>query len=604
VGPDEQLARDLDDGAAAARRRGGLAAVAAFRTRAAHLTPGRQDKVGRLFAAAEAMRDAGAIDEASELLGAAIEIGADDRETGRILRLRGQLDLIRGHPAEAAEHLLRAGAVIAKHDPALANEVHLEALSAAVWTPDDDPFADPAAQPAADEAPDSDGRSRSMELARLVPPGAVTGRADDVVPLILDGLRALVVTGIEAAAPAIGRAVDLILADPAANRPTAATYWPMITLPLALWDEKAWLRMPEQIMDQARRDGALAVLPAAQRSLAVRLTWAGELDAAADAVAAADEADRENRPTRGAGRATDRHARLILAAWRGDEAETGRLAAEIRDSLPWTTSPAGSLADYAEAVLHNGSGRFELAHAAARLAFDVGRIPMGTLAASELADAAARAGAAEDLRRLDSWMQERVRAVPGMWVLGLAERVRALLAEETGAEALYQSSIDHLAKTASGTERARSELLYGEWLRGQGRRYEARHILRGAHRRFQQIGAQAFAERALRSLRAVGDPAVTDVGLEYEELTAQEAQIAKLAAEGLTNPEIGARLFISRRTVQYHLRKVFLKLGITSRSQLTRSPRPDHLVPEAGMWRSDTEAGRWTVPVSVADAGG
>ena len=257
-------------------------------------------------------------------------------------------------------------------------------------------------------------------------------------------------------------------------------------------------------------------------------------------------------------------------AWQGNESDTRRLAAEIRGSLRFPSGPVGSLIEYAEAVLENGAGRFEQAHTAARHAFDVGRIPMGTLVAGELADAAARIGAVTDLRRLDAWLQERVRAVPGMWVLGVAERVRALMGEDTDAEAHYQCSIDHLAKTPSRTEQARSELLYGEWLRRRGRRHEARHILREAHRRFQDVGAEAFAERAVRSLRAVGDPEVTDVGLEREELTAQEAQIAKMAAAGMTNPEIGARLFISRRTVQYHLRKVFLKLDITSRSQLSR----------------------------------
>jgi DNA-binding CsgD family transcriptional regulator len=293
--------------------------------------------------------------------------------------------------------------------------------------------------------------------------------------------------------------------------------------------------------------------------------WTGDLDAAAGV---AEEAARLAAATHGA---ANPHMRMQLAAWRGDEAATLRLCAEIRASYASGSSTLVFLADYAEAVLFNGTGRFAQAHAAARRLFDAGQLPMGTLVASELADAASRSGAVEDLRRLDAWLRERVHAAPSPWVIGVAERVRALLSENSDAEAHYLDSIEQLRKTRSRTELARSELMFGEWLRRQGRRGDARHALREAWARFREIGAGAFTERAVRALRATGDPCVAGAAFEHGALTAQEAQIAALAAEGLTNPEIGACLFISGRTVQYYLRKVFVKLGITSRTQLPRA---------------------------------
>ncbi|GAA4620373.1 LuxR family transcriptional regulator [Actinoallomurus vinaceus] len=560
-GPDEEIARELDRATGLARRRGGLAAVAAFRTRAALLTPDQGYRVRRLIAAAEATHDAGFPEDALDLLEMADELVVGEPEAGRVLRLRGRIALARQHPAEAVGYLVAAAPLIMKHDPAQALEVYLETLSGAVW---------PVGGPVVTEG---------AKVVAAVPDDirvSVPGSAGDAMALTLDGLRTLVVAGFEAAAPALRRALDVLCAHPEPARPTPVTVRPMVSLPLTMWDERAWRRLAHHVVDCARREGALAVLPAGLEALCVHLMWAGDLDASADLV---DEAGRVVAVT---GRVAGPHTRMLLAAWRGDEAGTLRLGAEIRAANPPESTPV-PLADCAEAVLFNATGRFEQAFAAARRVFGSGRAPVSAIVVSELADSAAGSGAVDDLERLDAWLRQRVAAAPGRWVAGIAERVRALLDEDGDAEPHYRSSIDHLSRTASRTEQARTALMFGEWLRLQGRRSEARNVLRDAHGRFRGIGAQAFAERAVRALRAVGDASAVDVTLEHGQLTAQEAQIATMAAEGLTNPEIGARLYISSRTVQYHLRKVFLKLGITSRSQLFPSAGLDRAVRRTGM---------------------
>jgi DNA-binding CsgD family transcriptional regulator len=306
----------------------------------------------------------------------------------------------------------------------------------------------------------------------------------------------------------------------------------------------------------------LFVLPIGLNFLAVHQMWVGDLAASARLL---DESRAIISVTPGA---YSTQPEMMLAAWLGDEESTLRLSAEIRELHASGLRNAVFLTDYAEAVLFNGTGRFGQAYVVARRLFHIDQFPMGTLVASELADAASRIGAEGDLHVLDAWLQQRVRTTPGPWVLGVAERVQALLSEDAAAEAHFGRSLAHLSHTRSRTELARSQLMLGEWLRRQGRRKDAMYALREAHRLFLAIGAQAFADRAVRELRATGDPSMREVAAERGPLTAQEAQVAALASEGLTNPEIAARLFISPRTVQYHLRKVFLKLGITSRAQL------------------------------------
>jgi DNA-binding NarL/FixJ family response regulator len=221
-------------------------------------------------------------------------------------------------------------------------------------------------------------------------------------------------------------------------------------------------------------------------------------------------------------------------------------------------------------VLHNGLGHHEIASEAARQAFEHDGLGFGPLVVPELAEAASRTG---DLALVGSaleWLSERTRATPTEWVLGIEALVRALLSEGAAADALYSESISRLGRTGVRAQLARAHLLYGEWLRRERRRADARGNLRTAHEMFESMGAEAFADRARRELLATGENVRKRTVETRGKLTAQEAQIARLARDGLSNPDIGARLFISPRTVQYHLSNVFAKLNISSRSQLDR----------------------------------
>jgi ATP/maltotriose-dependent transcriptional regulator MalT len=266
---------------------------------------------------------------------------------------------------------------------------------------------------------------------------------------------------------------------------------------------------------------------------------------------------------------------MMLAAWRGREHEASELIqAAVQEATGRGTGRLAGVAAYASAVLDNGLGRYHAARDVARQSFERDQLTLGHLLVPEMAEAAARTGdAALVLAALD-WLSERTRATPTEWVLGIEARIRALASEGAAADGFYRESVELLGRTRVRAQRARSHLLYGEWLRRQGRRLDAREQLRTAHQMLDAMGMEAFAERARRELAATGGTArkrtapagrVPGAG---EALTVQEAQVARLARDGLSNPEIGARLFISARTVKYHLSKVFSKLGISSRGQL------------------------------------
>ena len=266
-----------------------------------------------------------------------------------------------------------------------------------------------------------------------------------------------------------------------------------------------------------------------------------------------------------------RYAAAMLAAWRGREPAASELIAAT--ARAGTAAGMGRLvgaADCATAVLANGQGRHGLARDAAGRAFGRDQIGMGPLVVPELAEAAYRTGDVALLRAALDWLSERTEATPSDWSLGIAARLRALLGQGDAAEAAYRESIERLGRTGLQAQTARAHLLYGEWLRRQRRRIDARAQLRTAYELLATMGVEAFAERARRELRATGETARRRTVESRRELTAQETVIARLARDGLSNPEIGSRLFISARTVQYHLHKVFAKLAISSRGQLDR----------------------------------
>jgi DNA-binding CsgD family transcriptional regulator len=268
---------------------------------------------------------------------------------------------------------------------------------------------------------------------------------------------------------------------------------------------------------------------------------------------------------------------MVLAAWRGQQTKAGELIeAALREPSADGRGALVHFALYASAVLDNGRGRHDAARDAAWRVFDLDRLGFGPLIVPELAEAAARTGDTALVRAALEWLSERTRVTPTDWVLGIQARVRALVGEGDAAERCYRESIAYLERTRARADLARGHLLYGEWLRRERRRIDARAQLRIAHDMLDTMGMEAFAERARRELLATGVTARKRCVETTLQLTAQEALIARLARDGLSNPEIGARLFISPRTVKYHLRKVFLKLDVTSRNQLDRVLPSDH----------------------------
>jgi DNA-binding CsgD family transcriptional regulator len=262
---------------------------------------------------------------------------------------------------------------------------------------------------------------------------------------------------------------------------------------------------------------------------------------------------------------------MLLAAWRGQEAHaTELIEAAAREGTARGQGRLVSLADYASAVLGNGLGRHDAARDAAWRAFQRDQLGSGPFVVPELAEAASRTGDIALVRAALEWLSEHARVHPTDSLLGKEALVRALLSEGEAADRLYRASIDRLARKQLPVSLARAHLLYGEWLRRERRRTDARQQLHIAHDMLEGMGIEAFAERARRGLAATGETARKRTVETTAELTAQEAQVARLARDGLSNPEIGARLFISPRTVQYHLGKVFTKLAISSRSQLDR----------------------------------
>jgi DNA-binding CsgD family transcriptional regulator len=564
AGPDENVAAELERSAGRAQARGGLAAAAAFLERSAMLTLDPSRRAQRLLAAASAKRDAGALDAALGLL-VAVEAGAPDPlRTAEVEHLRGQIALDQRRNSDGARLLLSAARRLEPLNAESARETHLEALIAAMWAGDlDSPGGLREAAKAACAAPASPGPPRAVDV-------------------LLDAFATRLTQGYAAAAPALTRALDLVLAlDVGTDLGVGRWLWLTggrtgVNVALELWDDESWHALAARQVQVARDAGALLQLQFALIFLARTHLLAGELATAARLI----EEDRliaeatGNPPVAGAA--------LTLAAWRGQEA----LAAELIEVTVHEATAGGqgrlvSFADYARAVLYNGLGRYDAACDAARRVFERDPLGFGPFVVPELAEAASRTGDTALVRAALEWLSERTRVIPAEWALGIEARVRALLSDGAAADSLYRESIDRLGRTRVHAELARAHLLYGEWLRRERRRGAAREQLRAAHDMLDAMGIGAFADRAGRELAATGETARKRTLDTSGELTAQEAQVARLARDGLSNPEIGARLFISARTAQYHLSKVFTKLAISSRGQLNRvlPADPDTVTP-------------------------
>ncbi|MEV6848017.1 AAA family ATPase [Actinoplanes sp. NPDC051411] len=560
--PDESVAVALERAAGRARDRGGLAAAAAFRQRAVALTADPARRASRAAAAAEVSLRAGDLESASSLAGLAARDADGDFVRARAHLVRARLAVLdsarwpppndsgpapdadfgpagegrplrsvdrpdrgaRSGPAgEAVSAMLAAARRIEPFDLDLAREAYLLAWGAAART----------------------GHHLAAVSQAVPPPAAEPEPAD----LVLTGYARLVTGGPGEAVPMLRRAAAALAA-----RPVAARWgWLAGGVGAALWDDGALRDTLGRAADGARAAGALADLPSSLVPLAVATAWTGDLGAAA---AIAAEAGRVGKA---AGVPVDPDARLLIAALRGDGAAA--------------PGPAGL---WTAAVLGNGLARYEQALDAARAAVASADPWVSRWALPELVEAAVRVGDSERARTARADLAEATKGCDTDWARGLAARSRALVSDGPAARLLYAEAVERLGRTRLRPELARAHLLYGEWLRRRRQRVEARAQLRTAYEMCSAIGMAGFAERARRELLATGETARrrTPEAATDGELTAQERQIALLVRDGMSNPEVGARLFLSPRTVEWHLRKVFAKLGIGSRRQLREALRP------------------------------
>jgi DNA-binding CsgD family transcriptional regulator len=546
-GPDEEVAAELERSAGRAQARGGLAAAAAFLERSVRLTADPDRLVERALAAAQASVRAGAFDQA---LGLLVMTGAwplDELAAARVDLLRGQVAFASGLSNDALPLLFNAARRLQPLNLGLARETYLDAWAAAHT-------AGPAAAGEMAEI-----CSAALALPRSPHPGPAE--------LLLHGLVLLTTNGLAAAAPALRQAVSLFAGDNVSAGDRLRWSYMALFPATFLWDEDGYRAMLAQNVQLVRDAGSLDRLPIDLATVGVMAAWSGDFGAAASVIA---EAEAVSEVTG----ARYPYATILLACLRGSPARAVPLIdAEINAAEAGGQGGLVTTARWAATVLYNGLGRYEEAREAARQVAEdpsAGQVLLWTL--PELIEAAVRTGDMAMASAAVARLAETTQAGGNNWGLGMEARSRALTADDESAEGFYQEAVERLARTQLRPELARAHLLYGEWLRRRGRRTQARDQLRTALGMLEEIGMEAFAERARRELAATGETArkrtVPSTAGARAALTAQEAQVAQLARNGLSNPEIGARLFISSHTVQYHLGKVFTKVGVTSRNQL------------------------------------
>ena len=550
AGPDEGVAAELERCAGRAQARGGLAAATAFLDRAVRLTADPAHLVERTLAAAQASVQAGAFDQALGLLVMTEARPLDELASARLDLLRAQIAFASGLDSDATPLLLKAARRLEPLNPGLARETYLNAWGAALLA----------------------GRLAAGDMAEICRAARALPRSQQPGPveLLLDGLALLITDGLPAAAPTLRQAVSAFASVGVSADDGLRWGWMAVVAANILWDDDGWRAILARQVQLARNAGALEHLPLYLEAAAIIAAWSGDFGAAASLIA------EVNAVREAIGSRIAPYAALLLGSLRGSQAEAIPLIeATINEAEAGGQGLAVTSARWAAAMLYNGLGRYDEASEAARQAAEnPSGLQVSMWALIELIEAAARSGnmpmASDALERLAETTQ-----VSGTgFGLGIEARSRALMAEDGPADGLYLEAIDRLGRTQLRPELARAHLVYGEWLRRQGRRSQAREQLRTAHGMLDTMGMEGFAERARRELLATGETArkrTVQATVEASQaLTAQEAQVARLARDGLSNPEIGARLFISSRTVQYHLGKVFTKLGISSRGQLNR----------------------------------
>jgi DNA-binding CsgD family transcriptional regulator len=546
---DEDVAAELERSASRAAARGGAAAAAAFLARSAELTPDPAARGGRALAAAQAKFESAAPGAALELLALADLCPLEELQRARLERLRAEIAFARTRGRHAPALLLGAARRLAPLDAAMARETHLEAVVAAMY---------------AGRLSDGPSVRDAAEAARAGPAAPQPPRTID---LLLDGLATRFTEGYAAGVPPLRRALAAFMDG------NGSTRWLWLACRLAqdLWDDELWHVLATRGVRSARDTGMLAVLPNAVTHRAALYVHTGAFGAATSLI---EEADAISQAT---GTATLKYAAFTLAAWRGHEAdalamiEAGRIEAKARgEGLGLAVS------DWIAALLFNGLGRYEDARAAAERAAADDVVANSAWALAELIEAGVRSGRTDGTSAALDRLSERTLASGTDWALGVLAQARALLSEGGAADALYREAIERLERTRIRVALARARLLYGEWLRREQRRVDAREQLRAAHEMFSTMGADGFAERARVELLATGETVRKRTVETRDDLTAQEAQIARLARDGRTNPEIGAQLYISPRTVEWHLKNVFTKLGIRSRRELHHALPAEH----------------------------
>ena len=543
-GPDESVAAELERSASRAEARGGVAAAAAFLERAAELSPDPANRGTRALAAARLKLDAGAAEAAERLVGVATTSPLEELDRARAERLRAWIAYARTRSSETPPLLSIAAQRLEPLDPELARETHLEALWTAV----------------------RGGRSvldmgvvEAAEAATLSA-GQEPARAID---LLLEAVVARLTRGYEPAPAA--RAVAAIRAEGFRRENLV---WCLLACELALdlWEDDVSEAIASAVGGVARESGGLRLVPLALGYSAAHRLLRGEFGVAEQLL---EEAETIRAAIRGPYFVT---ASILLAAWRGDREATKKLReAAVEAGRARGEGFAVEIAEWATAVLHNGLGEYADAATAAQRAYDLDVLGFGGCVLPELIEAAVRSGDRAAAELAFERLVERSSTSTTEWARGIEAAARALLSEGPDAEAHYLEAVEQLGRSRLIVLHARAQLTYGEWLRREGRRVDARAQLKAAHTAFEVMGARGFAERARHELAATGETVRKRSDDTRDQLTPQEAQIARLASDRLTNPEIAAQLYLSPRTVEYHLHKVFQKLGISSRRELANA---------------------------------
>jgi DNA-binding CsgD family transcriptional regulator len=541
AGPDEQVASELERSAGRAQTRGGAAAAAAFLQRAVALTADPARRADRALAAAQASIQAGSFDAVLRLLATAETGPLDELQRAQVNLLRGNVAFALGAATDAPQPLLEAARRLEPLNVELARETYLTAWGAAGMAGQGDLILEISA------------------AVRALPP---TSSAPGPLELLLEGMAQLTVEGHAAAAPTLRRAAEALLEMPVED--ALRWGWAAIGASTAVWDDEGMRAISARLVRLVRDAGVLAQLPLHLASLALSTSWTGDLPGVASLIAEAESV------TAATGTAFAPFTLMRLRALQGRAVEAAALISETIEHASFGGQGiAATNAYWAAAVLYNGLARYDDAASAARQATSNTFEPwVSAFALPELVEAAVRVGDAQVAHEALERLTATTLPSGTDFALGIEARCRALLRSGAEADILYREAIERLSRTRLRPELARAHLVYGEWLRREDRRVDAREELRAAHETLVEIGMDAFAERARNELSATGETVRRRAAHTRDDLTAQERQIARLARDGLSNPEIGARLFLSPRTVEWHLRNVFTKLDIRSRRDL------------------------------------